>query len=313
MYSLSQVRRGVRRGLSNPSFFGRELNRLYHRRLYQRPYNTDGVDVVAEDWDTLLVLDACRYDMFERLHDLPGRLERRESRGSHTSEFLIANFGGRTLRDTVYVTASPQLYNWRDEMDAEFHAVVDVWREAGWDDEHGTVTPETMADHVRRAVEEYPEKRIVGHFLQPHYPFIDGDDRLNARTFDGDDETESPDVWAQLMRGRLDASTDAVWRAYLRNLNAVLPEIAALLDELGGRTVVTSDHGNMVGERAAPVPIREWGHPPGMYTDQLVTVPWLVHENGPRRKITEGEPDAAPDAVADDVVEDRLRQLGYAD
>lgn len=311
MYSLSQVRQGVQRGLSNPSFFGRELNRLYHRRLYRRPHNTDGVDVVSEDWDTLLVLDACRYDMFETIHDLPGRLERRESKGSHTSEFLVANFGGRTLRDTVYVTASPQLHNWRDEMDAEFHAVVDVWREAGWDDEHGTVTPETMADHVRSAVEEYPQKRIVGHFLQPHYPFIDGDDRLNARTFD--DEEESTDVWGELMRGRLDVSTEDVWHAYLRNLDIALPTIEELLDDLDGRTVVTSDHGNMVGERATPVPIREWGHPPGVYTDQLVTVPWLVYENGPRRDVVEAEADTADDGVTDEVVEDRLRQLGYAD
>ncbi|WP_135822875.1 alkaline phosphatase family protein [Halostella litorea] len=311
MYSLSQVQRGVRRGLSNPSFFGRELNRLYHRRLYRRPYNTDGVDVVAEDWDTLLLLDACRYDMFRRIHALPGRLEARESKGSHTSEFLAANFGGRTLRDTVYVTASPQLYRRRDELDVEFHDVVNVWREAGWDEDHGTVRPETMAEHVRRAVEEYPQKRIIGHFLQPHYPFLDADDRLNARRF-GDDEGAA-DVWGELMRGRLDATGEEVWRAYVRNLTAVLPVIEELLAELDGRTVVTADHGNMVGERASPVPIREWGHPPGVYTDQLVRVPWLVYEHGPRREITEGTAEGAADAVADDVVEDRLRQLGYAD
>lgn len=311
MYSLSQVRRGVRRGFSNPSFFGRELNRLYHRRLYRRDHNADGVDVVAEDWDTLLVLDACRYDMFEMVHELPGRLEKRESRGSHTSEFLTANFQGRTLRDTVYVTASPQLHRRRDEIDVEFHDVVNVWREEGWDDDHGTVTPETMADHVRRAAEEYPNKRIIGHFLQPHYPFIEAAGRLNARTF-GNDE-EATDVWGELMRGRLDATEEEVWRAYVGNLQLALEEVEDLLADLRGRIVVTSDHGNMVGERASPVPIREWGHPPGVYTDQLVTVPWLVYDNGPRREITSGTADAAADAVADDVVEDRLKQLGYAD
>lgn len=312
MYSLSQVRQGVRRGFSNPSFFGRELNRLYHRRLYRRDYNTDGVDVVSEDWDTLLLLDACRYDMFEKQHQLPGNLRRRESRGSHTSEFLSANFSGRTLRDTVYVTASPQLYNWRDEIDVEFHDVVNVWREEGWDDDHETVMPETMAEHVRRAAEEYPNKRIIGHFLQPHYPFIGADDRLNARTF-ADDHDETTDVWGELMRGRLDVSEEELWRAYLRNLNVALSEVEGLLHDLQGRTVVTSDHGNMVGERASPVPIREWGHPPGMYTEQLVTVPWLIYENGPRPEITSDTADATGDRVADDVVEDRLRQLGYAD
>ncbi|RQG97189.1 hypothetical protein [Natrarchaeobius chitinivorans] len=310
MYSPSQIRRGIQRGLSDPSFFGQELNRLYHRRLYRRECNPDGVDLLAEDWDTLFILDACRYDMFEKQHGLPGRLERRQSRASHTTEFLRANFDGKVARDTVYVTASPQLYRWREEIDVEFHDVINVWYEAGWDETHGTVMPETMADYVRRAAERYPRKRIVGHFLQPHYPFVGADD-LNTTAF-GDDEN-APDVWNALRTGDLEASPEEVWEAYRENLDLVLPVIRSLLSELEGRTVVTSDHGNMIGERRFPIPLSEWGHPPGIYTDELVTVPWLVSENGPRRDVVSGSVDSSAERIADDVVEDRLRQLGYAD
>ncbi|CQR52106.1 MULTISPECIES: hypothetical protein [Haloferax] len=80
-----------------------------------------------------------------------------------------------------------------------------------------------------------------------------------------------------------------------------------------GRTVVTSDHGNMIGDRAAPVPIREWGHPPGIYTKELVTIPWLVHDNGERREIVSGESVATDAAVSSDVVTKRLENLGYVD
>jgi len=40
-----------------------------------------------------------------------------------------------------------------------------------------------------------------------------------------------------------------VWEAYNENLDIVLTEIEALLDELDGKSVITADHGNLVGER----------------------------------------------------------------
>jgi hypothetical protein len=92
MYDLRQVRRA----LTHRKLLLRELNRLYHTRGNRRAYNPDGVDVLAEDWDNLLILDACRYDAFAARADLPGRLERRRSRGSHTSEFLSGIFTAAT-------------------------------------------------------------------------------------------------------------------------------------------------------------------------------------------------------------------------
>ena len=51
--------------------------------------------------------------------------------------------------------------------------------------------------------------------------------------------------------------------------------------------------------------------------DELVTVPWLVHENGPRREVdAEDSTTATTDedaAVDDDIVAERLRDLGYAE
>jgi len=306
------TRSRLRRALSTPVLFCRHANRLYHRRLGRRTCNEAGADPFDADWDTLVVLDACRYDLFERRADLPGRLERRQSPASTTVEFLRATVDDRDLRDTVYVTANPQLHQHRDSIRARFADVVEVWSGEGWDEEHGTVLPETMTDAALRAARTHPNKRLVVHYMQPHYPFIGAD-----RGFEGGDFTDAEaateNVWVQVLQGRLDADREELWTLYADNLDRALPHVERLLAALDGRTVVTADHGNMLGERSFPIPFREWGHPRGVYTPELVDVPWLVHEGGPRREIHASTPDERTDSPTADVVADRLRDLGYAE
>lgn len=98
--------------------------------------------------------------------------------------------------------------------------------------------------------------------------------------------------------------------AYHENLDEVLPAVKHLLEELKGKTVVTSDHGNMLGERASPFPVREWGHPRGLYMVGLIMVPWHAYQNWPRKMI-EAESDSRWEHEADETVEKRLEQLRY--
>lgn len=308
MNTFARLARAVR----NPVLFARQANRLYHRRLNRRQYNHDGVDIFAEDWDTLVILDACRYDMFEQYADLPGRLESRISRGSATTEFLHANFGGRDLRDTVYVTANPQLYRNREAIDTRLHDVVDLWREDGWNDDHGTVLPETVTQFALDAASDHPRKRLIVHYVQPHYPFIDSGTDFDKRHLAANANKNGENVWGQLITGALDSDPEDIWPPYVANLERTLPHVRELLETIEGRTVVTADHGNMLGERSFPLPIIEWGHPRGTYTEQLVRVPWLISENGPRRRVEMGT--AATDETADEgIVRERLRELGYAE
>jgi hypothetical protein len=285
--------------------FFRFLNRMYFKRLNTRRWNADGVNVFDEDWDNLFVLDACRYDMFREASDLPGRLESRISRGSNTMEFVEANFDGRDLRDTVYVTANPMLYRIRDSIDLRFHAVENVW-DTDWDEEYRTVVPELVNERASAAYEQYPEKRIVVHYIQPHIPFLsDG----GKSYFQGERE-DRPPFWDAIQRGDIDISTEQVWEWYCNNLHRVLSHVEDLLETFEGRSVVTADHGNHVGERVWPFPIREWGHPYGIYTEELVRVPWHVYENGERRSITRGDIEMESN-ISQITVDDRLTGLGY--
>ena len=300
MYSVGQIANGIR----NPDIALRELNRLYYRRLYARDFNEDGVDVFDEDWDNLVILDACRYDLFEAEHDLPGRLEARRSRGSSTVEFLKANFDERDLEDIVYVTANPQLYR-HDSITPSLHATINVWQEKGWNSDYRTVLPETLTEHARKAASEYPDKRLVVHYIQPHYPFIGP---TGQEHFDLD----SLAIWKRVRNGDLSVSDDVLRQAYRENLQLVLPHVRELLDAFRGKTVVTADHGQAIGERVGPVPIQCYGHPTSVYASPLVKVPWLVHESGERKDIVAEQPQETGD-IENDVVSDRLKQLGYAD
>jgi hypothetical protein len=294
------------RDVAIPHFLRTTYFRLTHR----------GTHVLDEDWDNLIVLDACRYDMLAETGWYTDRLELRRSRGSNTPEFLKENFAGADLLDTVYVTGNPQV---DVHLGEECYEVVSVW-ESAWDEGLGTVPPGPVTEAAIEAHERYPDKRIVVHYMQPHYPFVGETGReaigeqsgveLSRRLADGetDADRDHATVWERLQAGDLDRET--VWAAYVENLEFVLPHVEELLDAFAGRTVVTSDHGNMAGERVGFLPFRLYGHPYGIYTPELVSVPWVVFDRGERKRVTAGERSRA-DGTLDDAADRRLEALGY--
>ena len=64
--------------------------------------------LMDEDWDYLIILDACRYDYFEQTFQsyLDGRLEKKLSVGSSTREWRLKNFT-EYYPDTIYISSTP--------------------------------------------------------------------------------------------------------------------------------------------------------------------------------------------------------------
>lgn len=284
---------------------------------YFRAVGGGGTPVTAQDWDNLVVLDACRYDLFSEAmedHPLSGTLSKRRSVETGTPGFLAENFAGDTFHDVVYVTGNPYVNT--ELPDDTFHHVDAVWRD-GWDEELQTVRPDVMAERALAAAEAFPKKRLIVHFMQPHAPFIgerqvgDRDTFAIRETALGNDAGKrNPTPFELLDMGR--TTTEEVWGAYLDNLTVALPAVEELLTTLRGRTAVTSDHGNAMGEFAWPFPVRVYGHPLGVAIPALTQVPWHVYENGDRKTVTADPPRRADDEVDADT-EDRLRMLGYAE
>jgi hypothetical protein len=66
-----------------------------------------GIKVMDEDWDNLIILDACRYDIFKNHSKFINQnIEKKVSQGSWTLEFIKSNFVGKSFHDTVYVTSN---------------------------------------------------------------------------------------------------------------------------------------------------------------------------------------------------------------
>ena len=286
------------------SHFGTSLNTAYYTLR-----GPSGTHVMEEDWDNLLILDGCRFDMFEEQWEGLGRLESRRSRASESWGFIKENFIDRELTDTIYITPNPHAPKIPD---GTFFLLYNALQDH-WDEELETVRPETLATELLRLHNKFPNKRLIGHFMQPHYPFI-GDlgqefDQVGISEARGDD-SEDVHVWRKLQYRLENISIQEAWDAYRENLNLVLEVVYDLLNSLSGRTVVTADHGNLVGDRQRPVPVQGFGHPHRVYVPELVTVPWQIIEGEIRREWVSEQP-IEQDTLNDNLVEDRLRALGY--
>ncbi len=251
---------------------GQETPRTLFLRpfLYSNKWRHKQVKVTEENWDFLLVLDACRYDTFKEINTISGKLEKKYSLGTHTVEWLKNNFNQK-LDDIVYISGNPQAssYKFRQwtNFDNPFYHLENVW-DWGWDEKLKTVHPRTVNKSAIELIGKYPEKKFIIHYLQPHHPFI-GKGKLK---FDSEDNKilNSPS-WKAILRKKF--SLEDIKKSYRNNLKLVLEHVTDLVKKLNGKTVITSDHGELFGEFGL------YGHIPLLYCKYLIEIPWLVNKN----------------------------------
>lgn len=306
------IRKHLRRAHGLLRRGGERLNQAYYR---QRAH--EGEDIMTEDWDILILLDAARADALAEAHSIGDHVEYKTSPGSQSWDFMQSAFIGDQFHDTVYVTANPYAPQLPDGLFHDVHSLLDD----GWDDGLNTVRPEVVAEAARVAATEYPHKRLLIHFMQPHTPFIgeigqninhDEDFRTvsqgaNANT---NADVDAPPIWHQLRAGTADCDISVVRDAYRENLQLVLEHAEPLAEDLTGKTVLSADHGEMLGKREWPIPVRGFGHAQSLYVDALTTIPWVVIEPTERRDVRVDPPveQTRLDAAQ---AEERLEAMGY--
>jgi hypothetical protein len=266
---------------------------LQHKpEFFDREDLFDRLDRV--DWDVLILLDACRYDVLSDIAET-AVVESVRSPASATPEFLSKASQRGVFNGSVYVSANPQVESVELGSDVQHvHVYSDHW------DEHlSTVRPDPVYEQVFEAAGQ--GRPVVAHTLQPHYPHIC---EIGERTVPvpngvhpaahGSTAVEGAGFQAMLASGRIplgkarrsyEASTRFAWRK--------ASSVAARLAADGNRVVVSSDHGVLFGEYGLVE------HPVNVRLPKVEEVPWVVFE---------------PDGLTDrtDGVTEQLEALGYA-
>jgi hypothetical protein len=200
------------------------------------------------------------------------------------------------MAETTYVCGNPFS---AEELDAAgFLTLDEVWRDV-WTSP-GTVPPEAVTDRAIRASQERAPDRLIVHYMQPHCPFLSRPELTRGKLRERFGNQDWRDVWEKLRDG--DLERDEVWAGYRENLELALDEVAVLLRNVDAETaVVTSDHGNALGEWLV------YGHPPTMPHDCLRVVPWIE-----TTATDEGTRDPATHTTESAVSrEEQLAALGY--
>ena len=301
MYVWNRVREDpslILEGVRHPRRVLLELTKTYYQMSQGNKYNTTGTDIFDdEDWDNLIILDACRYDAYIDATPFDNPVGYRTSAGSASPQFIRGNFGKKELHDVVYISGNQWFLRLEDELDCELHYYHDVERDVmdGYVPSPGAVT-----SVARRLANDFSNKRLVVHYMQPHKPYLSTHRELF--TYKG--------ALEKTMRVS-EANNQQLRTAYRANLDLVLEHVQELLPHLEGKTVISSDHGELLGERVRPFFFNMYGHPRAVYVDTLITVPWHVVSEGPRKEIIP-EPSVGTNRATDQrQVESTLRELGY--
>jgi hypothetical protein len=281
------------------------------------------------DWDFLIILDACRFDFFSHLYQnyFTGTLDKYKSEGSCTREWFLNTFK-KFYNDIIYISANPYINSFHTtsgfnaeqlifQIDAKnyFFKVIDVWQ-YGWNEILGTVHPKEMTQMSLSLIEKYPDKRFIIHYVQPHAPFIAkkyfsyGFSKPNiskGQIFSSLNKSNSRlfiilnkltflvnRIFRKIGLGNLYTiklknflhlppsnpmevaihmyGLNGLRRAYAANLDIVLGHVAFLASHLSGKIIITSDHGEFLGENS------RIGHPCGSPDLLIRTVPWFKIE-----------------------------------
>lgn len=219
------------------------------------------------EWDNLIILDACRHDMYQEVTEKD--VEKRVTKASTSEEYVEETFAEGDFSDVVYVTGNGFL---TDEMMRKSIGRENVFAakyepvKHDWDEDFGHVLPESISRDARSANRLFPDQKKILHFMQPHAPFYGFDFGGKKDSFNQDALKDKSYVQAEL--GWI--SEKSIITAYKKNLKFVLDEVNELIEELDGRTVITADHGELLGENGL------YGHPRGSNAKALREVPWDV-------------------------------------
>lgn len=340
--SLCRIRTdGVRGGYQSVHELYLGGLRRFARLTYYNPEY-----IWERDWDLLIVLDACRYDLMEEVVDgypYITDLGSLVSVASSTTGWSESNFDEQfssQLANTAYITGNPNSvriapHEYPERCDCR--ATVepsydDIYHEGTYQCDQCNTRIDGTRVHPFGRLEEVWRTEWNEEFRTIRPDPVTQQAITVARTGDFDrmivhyNQPHHPfipdpvgagsnphkrsdtgrSVWDRLRDREVDA--DRVWNAYRENLRYVLDRLPNLLGNIDAdKPIITADHGNAIGEHGL------YGHPRATTPiDALVKVPWCETTATDEGTIETDEEDLTDEYdTADANVQQRLRDLGY--
>lgn len=265
-------------------------------------------DLIWErEWDVLVILDACRYDVFEAEYsnaDWLDSIEPTMSVGSASPEWMDKTFipaYREEIASTAYVTGNP--YSEDHVPEASFDLVDEVWRYV-WDDDLGTIPPEPLTNQAVKHYRTEEYDRLIVHYMQPHWPYVTDPIMygFNPEHITTKGSTENP--FDRQNRGEL--SRKEHLERYTANLNYIVEHVREeLLTAIDADIVaLTADHATLFGDYGL------YKHPAYVPLPVLRRVPWAVTSASDTGEFEPKELSIERQDLDVDK-EDQLRDLGY--
>jgi hypothetical protein len=308
----------IQKGISNPT----QIIPYLKRKTGLNPWGFRGPSIIAaeswykysqysypttsiwdEDWDLLIVLDACRPEWMKSVkHNFKfiNEINTIHSVGSHSQEWISNTFNEKyssELEDTIYITGNHYADDLRDSELKKFETAHDY---GSWAYDSASPPANVVTDLAVRTARNHPWERCIVHYMQPHKPFM-------IRT--GDRDKISVKEWSlayepyhKYFKG--DISKEELINGFISNLEYVLEEVEILLENIDASTaVLTSDHAQSLGENGL------WDHTVGVKHPSMRRVPWVETTATDKNTLDPREYDAAN--YDEDTIKENLRDLGY--
>jgi len=236
-------------GIKGAHWLNRNLLRLVQLE-FEKP-KADPTNIFDKKWDNLILLDAARHDIYDQIRDKD--VDSIVSVGSHSREFVEKTFSKeKEFGDLVYISANPHISELKfnsildKSLKDYFEVVFETYRKS-----NSVATPQMVKEDALAAQKLYPNHKKIVHFMQPHAPFIGSKKDLDYRQYKyGEDNKEE------------------IEKAYEENMEFVLESALELAESLDGKTVITADHGELLGENGL------YKHLYGLECEALRRVPW---------------------------------------
>lgn len=295
-----------------PSFGRRKLAEMTFRATHRKLPSQQSLigELLEADKFLLIIFDSCRFDAFEETynHHYEGILRKASTTNTYTKQYQQTTWPDQY--DLTYVAGGPVISDRTFERSdltyrpsEHFDTIVPAW-DRGYKKELGVTPPEAVTE----VAQETDADRMVVHYFQPHAPYI-GEKRLreshdlsSGDTSKIETRVESLEqIYEKIEGGKID--DEDLKAAYYSNLDRVMRAAKSLIAEVDRPTVITSDHGELLGEDGRYL---HGGRPHQV----LCTLPWLkVSETV--GEMTTPSVDKRMDDGPSKSIEEQLQDLGY--